>query len=114
MSGPPPLDPMSSEGSPPGPEPGPAPGGSGDQGYGAAAVAAGILRARRDDELAAEGWVRRFVGGPPKLTEQVELYEALGKEVLLDPVGEAELAEICAGCALALTFFKVVYTRSVK
>ena len=82
--------------------------------YGADAVATGIRRAERDAELAAEGWSRRYVGGPPKLREQVELYESLGQEVLQDPVSEEELADVCAGCALALTFFKVVYTRSAK
>lgn len=76
-----------------------------------AGLATGLRRTARDAELASQGWVRRFVGGPPKLREQVETYEALGQEVLLDPVSEDELADVCAGCALALTFFKVVYTR---
>jgi len=69
------------------------------------------VRARRDTELAADGWQRRFVGSPPKLFEHVELYESLGQEVLLDPMLPAELASECAGCGLALAVFKVVYTR---
>jgi len=77
-------------------------------------LATGIHRARRDAELEDLGWTRRFVGGPPKLADQVSLYESLGHEVLLDTVTDEELAEACAGCALALSLFRVVYTRSVK
>lgn len=79
----------------------------------AGAIATGIRRAHRDAELEAEGWTRRFVGAPPRLGEMVELYESLGNEVLLDAVTDTELADACAGCALALTVFKVIYTRSV-
>jgi hypothetical protein len=75
---------------------------------------AGIHRAGRDAQLDQLGWTRRFVGGPPQLEDQVSLYESLGQEVLLDPVTDEELAEDCAGCALALSLFRVVYTRSVK
>jgi hypothetical protein len=99
------------------PDAGSAASGAGDaaaEAHGVEAVATGIHRAERDAELAAEGWSRRFVGAPPKLKEHVELYESLGQEVLQDAVSEEELAEVCAGCALALTFFKVVYTRSAK
>lgn len=78
----------------------------------ASAVATGIRRAQRDAELAAQGWRRRFVGAPPRLTEMVDLYASLGQEVLLDAVAGDELADACAGCALALNFFKVIYTRS--
>jgi hypothetical protein len=78
----------------------------------ASAIATGIRRVRRDAELAAQGWTRRFVGAPPRLKEMADLYESLGNEVLLDAVTDDELAEACAGCALALTFFKVIYTRS--
>lgn len=72
---------------------------------------AGTRRARRDAELAREGWVRRFVGGPPRLGEVKELYESLGQEVLLDPLEPEELARECGECGLALSLFRVVYTR---
>lgn len=72
---------------------------------------AGTSRARRDAELAREGWVRRFVGGPPRLGEVKELYESLGREVLLDPLEPEELARECGECGLALQLFRVVYTR---
>ena len=58
-----------------------------------------------------EGWTRRFVAGPARVREYVEFYRSLGLEVRLEPVPGDELAEQCADCALALTFFKVIYIR---
>jgi hypothetical protein len=69
------------------------------------------VRRRRDEELAGEGWARRFTGSPPRLVELKELYETTGQEVLLDPVLPGELARECEGCTLALSLFKVIYTR---
>ncbi len=78
----------------------------------AASIADSPLRRRRDEELAGEGWTRRFIGGPPRLQEMTELYRELGKEVLLDPLQAEELHAGCEGCVLALSFFRAVYTRS--
>lgn len=69
------------------------------------------VRRARDEELGHKGWVRRFTGSPPRLVELKELYEATGQEVLLDPVLPGELARECEGCTLALSLFKVIYTR---
>lgn len=65
----------------------------------------------RDAALAREGWVRRFVGSPPQLEEQLELYRSLGQEVRVEPVLPDELDEACGDCRLALTVFRVIYTR---
>lgn len=73
-----------------------------------------IRRSERDAILAKDGWERRFVGSPPRLGEFVSLYEEMGLEVLLDEINEDELREECGGCSLALTFFRVVYTRRPK
>ena len=70
-----------------------------------------MKRQARDAELSELGWERRFIGAPPRLTEASELYASLGLEVLLDSVTDQELEEECAGCALALSLFRVVYTR---
>lgn len=67
--------------------------------------------AEKDAELAREGWIRRFVGGPPRLREVRELYEELGHEVRLEALSPEELAEECGDCGLALELFRVVYTR---
>jgi len=70
------------------------------------------MRRARDAELASEGWARRFTGSPPRLDEIRELYEATGQEVLMDEVLPGELARECEGCTLALTLFRVIYTRA--
>lgn len=66
---------------------------------------------KRDEELLQAGWTRRFVGAPPRLQEMISLYESLGYEVHLDPVPPEELEDDCQGCRLAVTLFRVVYTR---
>ena len=71
-----------------------------------------IQRGARDAELAREGWRRCFVSGGPRLEEIVELYESLGREVLLDHLTPEELAEECGDCSLALQLFRVIYTRT--
>jgi hypothetical protein len=68
----------------------------------------------REARLLAQGWTRRFVGGPPRLRETVELYKSLGYEVLLEVQAPEELREECQGCAVALGLYKVVYTRRSK
>jgi hypothetical protein len=72
------------------------------------------VRRTRDEELGQAGWLRRFTASPPRLIELRELYESLGHEVLLDPVLPGELATECEGCTLALTMFRVVYTRTAR
>jgi hypothetical protein len=69
------------------------------------------IRRQRDEELALEGWNRRFTGSPPRLGELKDLYESTGQDVLLDDVLPGELATECEGCTLALALFKVIYTR---
>lgn len=68
-------------------------------------------RTKSEAELIQEGWTRRFVGAPPRLREMVDLYESLGYEVHLGPVPPEELKDECQGCTLAVTLFRVVYTR---
>ena len=80
----------------------------------AGSVADSPVRRARDEELAREGWTRRFIGGPPRLKEMTELYRELGREVLLDPLRPGELDAECGDCVLALTVFRVVYTRSER
>jgi hypothetical protein len=66
---------------------------------------------RRDEELAREGWERRFVAAPPRLQEVVALYESLGFEVLQEAIAPAELPAPCDGCLVALALSRAIYTR---
>lgn len=71
-------------------------------------------RTKSEEELIREGWTRRFIGGPPRLQEMVELYKSLGYEVWLEPQAPEEFRDECEDCTLALRFFRVVYTRKQK
>lgn len=84
---------------------------SDDGGVGGDAPAAGLEPGERDRRLARDGWVRRFVVGPPRRQEMTELYEALGHEVRLERPEEEELAGACRGCALPMELFRILYTR---
>jgi ribosomal protein S18 acetylase RimI-like enzyme len=39
---------------------------------------------KREEELLAAGWERRFIATEPRLREAIELYEEIGFEVLLE------------------------------
>ena len=60
---------------------------------------------------AEEQWERRFAAAPPRLQEMVMLYESLGYEVRLEPIGRDELPPSCDNCALALALSRAIYTR---
>ncbi len=66
-----------------------------------------------------EGWKRRMVASEPRLSEMVEMYEDLGFEVKLEPVGpddpywEEDGCTICLEDPSAKDLVKVVYTRRV-
>jgi hypothetical protein len=70
---------------------------------------------KREDELKAEGWIKRFVAGSPRLEEAVEMYQSLGYEVLQEPISceaNQESAE-CRTCLMAnREQYKTIYTRT--
>jgi len=70
-----------------------------------------VYREERDKELGRAGWSRRFSGPVNRMQDSIDLYESLGMEVLLDDLSANELADECGDCRLAVTFFKVLYTR---
>jgi len=67
----------------------------------------------RDDELTKEGWERKSMVGEPRLSELVELYQSLGLEVHLEPIGEEgdEECRVCFG-GPDKEKYMVIYTRS--
>ena len=64
-------------------------------------------------ELKAQGWTRQFTIEAERADEYVELYEALGNEVRVEPLTpDLLVAEECAACILAARDrYKVIYTR---
>ncbi len=75
---------------------------------------------KRENELVAAGWERRFVATEPRLTEAVELYQAIGFDVLLEPLPEKEESEDpacqdkdCTACfEVNRDRYKIIYTRA--
>ncbi|HLF91801.1 MAG TPA: hypothetical protein VI451_22875 [Anaerolineales bacterium] len=63
-------------------------------------------------ELVAEGWERRFMAGPARVKEVIQLYKEMGFEIHLEPVVPADLSNDCQGCTLATNFFVTIYTRN--
>ena len=45
---------------------------------------------KREDELIAAGWERRFIACEPRLSEMVAMYKEIGFEVLLEPLPSKE------------------------
>ncbi len=66
---------------------------------------------KREQELLAQGWTRRFIGAPPRLKEVIELYQSLGYEVHLEMQQPEQLNDQCRACAIAINLFRIVYTR---
>ena len=74
---------------------------------------------KREEELAMEGWERRFVASEPRLSEAVELYESIGFDVLLEPLPTEEALEDAGcgekGCTACFDVdrerYKIIYTR---
>jgi hypothetical protein len=72
----------------------------------------------REDELAEDGWTRRFIVSEPRLSEAVELYRSMGHEVYLEPLSpvdcdsaDGESGE-CRTCFKGFEDqYKIIYTR---
>jgi hypothetical protein len=73
---------------------------------------------RREEELAGQGWEKRFMVDEPRLSEMKELYESIGFEVLLEPLPPKEELAACAesGCTACLEAdparYRIIYTRA--
>jgi hypothetical protein len=64
--------------------------------------------------LLGRGWTRRFVGDARMTEEATALYSRLGYEVMTIPLDTAQVDEPCAGCAVSLRSFSVLYTRRIE
>ncbi len=67
----------------------------------------------RHRELTEAGWVRRFTGEGPRVSELSETYESLGMEVLLEPgvLGEETGCRTCFDAEGYAERCTTVYTR---
>jgi hypothetical protein len=68
----------------------------------------------REDELARDGWTRRFAAAPPRLDEMIALYRSLGLEVRDEPLDPRGPEPDCAGCIVAAGSSRVIFTREPR
>ena len=74
---------------------------------------------KREEELAAQGWERRFVANGQRLDEAVELYGQIGFDVLLEPMPTADKLKNAgceeSGCTACFDVdrerYRIIYTR---
>jgi hypothetical protein len=69
----------------------------------------------RHDQLAAQGWTKRFTADEPRLSEAVEEYQELGFEVLVEPMDLQETTGECTSCLMVSPDrYRTIYTRRKK
>jgi hypothetical protein len=74
---------------------------------------------KREDELIAAGWERRFIACEPRLSEMVSMYKEIGFEVLLEPLpSKEEIGQsgcIDSGCTACYDAdperYRIIFTR---
>ncbi|MCX5811967.1 MAG: hypothetical protein NT178_05400 [Proteobacteria bacterium] len=74
---------------------------------------------KREEELAAAGWEKRFVACEPRLSEMVGVYDEIGFEVHLEPLPSKEEidTESCeaSGCTACFEVdrecYRIIFTR---
>ena len=75
---------------------------------------------KREEELMAAGWEKRFIACEPRLSEMVETYKEIGFEVHLEPLPpqDEKNIESCeeSGCTACFDVdrerYKIIFTRS--
>ncbi len=67
---------------------------------------------RSNAKLLAAGWERRYLAGPARAKEATETYEALGLEVLAEPLEAANFGTGCGDCSASVCeSYVLIYTR---
>jgi len=75
----------------------------------------GPYRARSDPQLLAQGWTRRYLAGPERAQEAIDLYRQLGFEVLAHPLQPTDFGEHCHDCAsIVCRSYVMIYTRETE
>lgn len=74
---------------------------------------------KREEELIAAGWERRFIACEPRLSEMVEMYKEIGFEVLLEHIPSKDEMDHAAceesGCTACYDVdperYRIIFTR---
>jgi len=73
---------------------------------------------KREDELIAAGWERRFIACEPRLSEMIEMYKEIGFEVHLESLpSKEEMQSGCdeSGCTACFDVdpdrYRIIFTR---
>jgi len=74
---------------------------------------------KREEELVAAGWERRFIACEPRLSEMVEMYKEIGFEVILEPLPSKEEMDHSGceegGCTACFDVdperYRIIFTR---
>jgi hypothetical protein len=74
---------------------------------------------KKEDELVAVGWERRFIACEPRLSEMVAMYQEIGFEVHLEPLPSKEEMDQSgceeSGCTACFDVdperFRIIFTK---
>jgi len=74
---------------------------------------------KREEELIAAGWERRFIACEPRLSEMVATYKEIGFEVLLEPLPSKDEMDQAnceeSGCTVCFDVdpekYRIIFTR---
>lgn len=74
----------------------------------------GIASSSRDKLLRADGWIKQFTCGEPRLSEAVTLFKEIGKEILLEKMSPEDqlMGAECDACFISCSDdLKTIWTR---
>ncbi len=75
----------------------------------------GVAYSPRDVRLRREGWVKQFTCGEPRLSEAIELFEEIGKEIRLEQMSSEDqlMGAECDSCFISCgDNLKTIWTRT--
>jgi hypothetical protein len=78
-----------------------------------------VLDVKREDELIAAGWERRFIACEPRLSEMMAMYKEIGFEVHLEPIPDKDELNGAgceeSGCTVCFDVdpqrYRIIFTR---
>ena len=68
-----------------------------------------------EEQLAKEGWIKKFTCDADRVDEFVEMYESIGFEVRVESVSPDDPALTCQACFVGnREGYKTIYTRPME